>query len=81
MTSKKGVESSRPAGCPDRPLVRIEFECQSTLPGSALVFNHLLNSVEFECRGKCTFSPTSFDHSSPHIHCLTLTGFRSVLNY
>ncbi|MEG3672198.1 hypothetical protein U9Z90_20355, partial [Escherichia fergusonii] len=29
-------------------------------------------SFELELRGKCAFSPTSFDHTSPHIHCFNI---------
>ncbi|MNH42864.1 hypothetical protein D3C79_1046520 [compost metagenome] len=53
-------------------MVRIEFECLSDFPGIALVFNNLLDSFEFELRGKCSFSPTSFDHELPHVHCFNI---------
>ncbi|EAY4097776.1 TPA: tyrosine-type recombinase/integrase [Escherichia coli] len=37
-----------------------------------LVFNHLSDSFKLELRGKGTFSPTSFDHASPHFHCFNI---------
>lgn len=50
----------------------INTEGQKELLDMWLVFNNLFDSFEFELRGKCTFSPTSFDHASPHVHCFNI---------
>lgn len=57
---------------PFTQMVRIEFECLRDLPGIELAFYNLLDSFEFELWGKCAFSPTSFDHGLPHVHCFNI---------
>ena len=57
---------------PFTQIVRVELECQRDFSDITLVFNHLLDSFKPEPRGKGTFSPTSFDHASPHFHCFNI---------
>jgi len=53
-------------------MVRVELKYQRDFSDITLVFNHLSDSFKLELRGKGTFSPTSFDHASPHFHCFNI---------